>query len=324
MGHWVLDSRLRLPVQGWQTGGNDETYPREACPQVGRQGRNPEESVNQRSYPNLLSRYGILDYTMKKFIIFSLSFLLLLVSCSRERHYVRSSKYPHKKVIIIPDKSKDPTFRPYMINGETYYPLPDSDGFVQFGKASWYGRKFHGRPTASGERFNMFKKSGAHKTLPMGTYVSILNLSNNKEIVVRINDRGPFVKGRIIDLSYAAAKEIDLVGPGTIRVKIVALGRQVGKQKSSQGEKPVVEITDLRKGEFTVQVGAFKIRENALILADRLKVIFDYVDTIACDDDEKGTLYRVRVSRSKTLSKAGKIEKKLEGMGFEEAFIVSL
>jgi rare lipoprotein A len=142
---------------------------------------------------------------------------------------------------------------------------------------------------------------------------------------VRINDRGPFVKGRIIDLSYAAAKKIDLVGPGVVRVRIAALGRQVGELKSPQGIKPVVEIRDLNLGDFTVQVGAFQNKNNALKLADRLKVIFDYVDVSVHDArDSEGTLYKVRVSKSKTLTKAGEIEKRLEAMGFDKAFIVSL
>lgn len=260
---------------------------------------------------------------MKKLIVIGLALLLCSMSCARERHYVKRGKPPSKKVIILPKKI-DPSFRPYVINGQRYYPLPDSEGFVQFGKASWYGKKFHGRPTASGERYDMYKKSAAHKTLPLGTHVKVVNLSNKRYAILRINDRGPFVKGRIIDLSYGAAKEIGLIGPGVADVKIVALAREVGKFKSPQGLKPVVEFTDLNKGEFTIQVGAFKNKDNALKLADRLKVIFSYVDTTTYDDKDKGMLYRVRVSKSKTLNQAGEIEKRLEGMGFEEAFIVSL
>lgn len=214
--------------------------------------------------------------------------------------------------------------RPYVINGERYYPLPDSEGFVQFGKASWYGRKFHGRPTASGEVFDMNKKSAAHKTLPMGTYVKVVNLFNEKELIVRINDRGPFVKGRIIDLSRAAAKEIGLIGPGVARVKIVALGREVDRLTSPLGTKPVVEIEDVNRGEFTLQVGAFRDKNNALRLVDRLRVIFDHVEISVYDDHSERKIYRVRVSRSKTLTKAGEVERKLEDMGFEEVFIVNL
>ncbi len=250
--------------------------------------------------------------------------LLCLAACARDVHYVKPIKHPPKKLIFLPGDIKDPKLRPYVINGERYYPLTNSEGFVQHGKASWYGRKFHGRPTASSEIYDMYKKSAAHKTLPLGTYVKILNISNNKWTIVRINDRGPFVKGRIIDLSYSAAKEIGLVAPGTAKVKLVALGREVRKLQSSSGTKPVVEIRDMNIGEFTIQVGAFSSKNNALRLADRLKVIFDYVETTVYDDKDKGTIFRVWVSKSTTLTKAAEIEKRLENMGFEEAFIVSL
>jgi rare lipoprotein A len=220
----------------------------------------------------------------------------------------------------LPEKSEDPTFKPYVINGIRYYPLPDSEGFRQSGKASWYGAKFHGRPTSSGEIYDMYKVSAAHKTLPLGTHVKVLNLSNNRKIIVRINDRGPFVKGRIIDLSYAGAKKIGLVGPGVAEVEIVALGKEVGELKTSGGIKPVVEISDLQRGVFAVQVGAFKDRNNALRLAERLKVIFDNVD-VTVYDEGRGPIHRVRVSKSDTLTKAGEVEKKLENMGFEEAFV---
>lgn len=256
--------------------------------------------------------------------LLALSLLLCLIGCARETHYVRIPNSSTKKVIVLPKKIEDPKLRPYVINGERYHPIPDSEGFVQSGKASWYGAKFHGRATACGEIFDMYKKSAAHKTLPLGTYVKVVNLSNKKEIILRINDRGPFVKGRIIDLSYAAAKEIGLVGPGTANVKVVALGKEVGEVKSNRGVKSVVETGDLQKGVFTVQVGAFSDKENAVGLAERLKVIFDYVDVNTYDDKDGKTLHRVRVSKSKTLRDADKIEKKLEGMGFDGAFIVSL
>ena len=253
-------------------------------------------------------------------LLLSLIIMFLLFACTTERTYVR--RPPGTKVIVLPEKERGT--RPYVVNGERYYPLSQADGFVQYGKASWYGKKFHGRPTASGERFNMYKKSAAHKTLPIGTHVLVLNLANKKSSVVRVNDRGPFVKGRIIDLSYAAAKEIGLVGPGVVRVKIVALGKEVGRLQSDSGSRPLVELRDMEKGEFTIQVGAFGDRENALTVADRLKVIFDYVHIAVDMDHDKKTLYKVQVSRSKTLTQAGKIEKKLEEMGFTKAFIVRI
>lgn len=202
--------------------------------------------------------------------------------------------------------------------------MPDSDGFVEYGKASWYGKEFHGRRTSSGEVYDMYQKTAAHKTLPMGTYVKVINFTNNKQTVVRINDRGPFVKGRIIDLSYAAARDIGLVDPGVAEAKVVALGKEVGTLQSALGPKPVVKVAAGREGEFTVQVGAFKDKKNALKLADRLRVLFDYVEVALFDDVANGRMYRVRVSKSESLAQAGEVERKLRRMGFEDLFILSL
>ncbi len=283
---------------------------------------NPSNKIKyavQTFVPTSLGFQGGRNHMMMGLLL-SLIIMFLLFACTTERTYVR--RPPGTKVIVLPEKERGT--RPYVVNGERYYPLSQADGFVQYGKASWYGKKFHGRPTASGERFNMYKKSAAHKTLPIGTHVLVLNLANKKSSVVRVNDRGPFVKGRIIDLSYAAAKEIGLVGPGVVRVKIVALGKEVGRLQSDSGSRPLVELRDMEKGEFTIQVGAFGDRENALTVADRLKVIFDYVHIAVDMDHDKKTLYKVQVSRSKTLTQAGKIEKKLEEMGFTKAFIVRI
>lgn len=259
--------------------------------------------------------------SMKRFLFAVLLLLLIVATCSRQAVYI-SGPLKSTKVAVQPEKGKMPAS--YEVNGERYYPLPRAYGFIQTGKASWYGKKFHGRPTASGEVYNMYGKSAAHKTLPLGTYVKVTNLSNRKVTIVRINDRGPFIKGRIIDLSYKAAREIDLIGVGVGDVRVVALGREVGKTKSGKGARPLVEITDLESGEFTIQVGAFYDKNNAEKLAERLRVIFEYVRVTVYVDDNRGPLHRVHASKSKTMSQAEKIEKRLEDMGFKAAFIVRI
>jgi rare lipoprotein A len=261
---------------------------------------------------------------VKRALLSSIIVIFFLIGCARESLRVKVARPPSSKITVYPETKDGRTPKPYMVNGEIYYPLPESHGFVQVGKASWYGGKFHGRPTSSGEIYNMHKKTAAHKTLPLGTYVKVLNLSNKKHTVVRINDRGPFVKGRIIDLSRAAARDIDLIGPGVVDVKVVALGREVGKFKSGGGYKPLVEVTELGKGPFTIQIGAFEDKENAHRIASRLNVIFDYVNIAVYVDENRRTLYRVHVSKSDTLTQAGEFEKKLEDMGFSEAFIVRI
>lgn len=260
---------------------------------------------------------------MKKTLLPCLILVCILFSCARERTYIKVPPEP-SRTLVLPKAKTGETPRPYEVNGKRYYPLPDSEGFVEYGKASWYGKDFHGRPTASGEIFDMYRKSAAHKTLPMATIVKVINLSNNKFTIVPVNDRGPFVKGRTIDLSYAAAKEIELIGPGVTDVKIIALGEQVGRVDEGGESRPVVELSDLKRGEFTIQVGAFQLKENAVRLADRLRVIYDYVNVTLYVDENGRNFYRVHVSKSETLSQAGEIEKKLEDMGFTEAFVLRI
>jgi len=116
------------------------------------------------------------------------------------------------------------TGNPYTIAGKTYYPLESSAGFDQTGIASWYGRDFHGKLTANGESYDMHALSAAHKTLPLPTLVRVTNLENRRSVVVRVNDRGPFVGNRIIDLSYAAARALGYAKQGTTHVRVQALG----------------------------------------------------------------------------------------------------
>ncbi|XCN72711.1 MAG: septal ring lytic transglycosylase RlpA family protein [Candidatus Electrothrix aestuarii] len=129
------------------------------------------------------------------------------------------------------------TQRPYVIEGETYYPISSAQGYEETGVASWYGDPFHGRKTANGETYDMYGETAAHKTLPMDTLLLVKNLVNGKTATVRINDRGPFVDGRIIDLSYTTAKELGIVRRGTGKVQIIAL---CAAEEVSSDEKEAV------------------------------------------------------------------------------------
>jgi len=211
--------------------------------------------------------------------------------------------------------------KPYKVFGKWYQPIPHSQGFSQRGKASWYGKKFHGRKTANGEIYNMYAMTAAHKTLPLGTYVRVKNLQNNREIDVRINDRGPFVRGRIIDLSYTGAKKIGIVGPGTAPVQITALGtpvRSTAKKDSSRSYVPM----DYYKGDFTVQIGAFADRNNAERLKQKLDIKYRHVHITTFNNGYE-IFYRVRVGRCSTLQKAIEYETILIRDGFEGAFAIA-
>ena len=209
--------------------------------------------------------------------------------------------------------------RPYKALGKWYQPIDDADGFRQRGKASWYGKEFHGRKTANGETYNMYAVSAAHKTLPFNTWVRVHNLENGRRLDVRINDRGPFVRGRIIDLSYGAAKKLGIVGPGTADVVVIALGTHTDRRsKSSKGQ--LNTDIDYRHGNFTFQVGAFLERKNAEQLKAQLSQKYKHVHIAAFDDGES-TYYRVRVGRFTNVEQARQKEEILINDGYEPIIV---
>ena len=178
--------------------------------------------------------------------------------------------------------------------GKSYF----RSGNTQKGLASWYGPDFHGKLTSNREIYNMHALTAAHKTLPFGTYVRVTNLNNGKSVVVRINDRGPFIKGRIIDLSYAAARKLGLDIAGVVPVKIKVL-KQYSPKKSSQ--------------KFSVQVGSFSLKKNAQILKRKLQKNYRNV-YISKTKIGSGTFYRVRIKAS-SIKSAEKVASKLMKQG---------
>ena len=158
------------------------------------------------------------------FLIFCSSFLF--TGCSTKQTYDYSSyrKDTGDKSINNSEAMHRATMRPYNVFGIRYYPFVANVGDQFDGIASWYGPDFHAKKTSNGEIYNMYAMTAAHKTLPMNTVVRVDNLDNGRSTIVRINDRGPFVAGRIIDLSNKAAHEIDMVRKGTARVKVTVLG----------------------------------------------------------------------------------------------------
>ena len=221
----------------------------------------------------------------------------------------------------LPGKKKTGTQKPYKINGVRYTPIASSQGFVQKGLASWYGRKFHGRKTSNGETYSMYAMTAAHKTLPMNTWVSVHNLKNNRKIVVRINDRGPFVTGRIIDLSYTGATRIGILKAGTGNVRVTALGQATSFSKKTK--KPIAfKPVDYWKGNFTVQIGAFQIKENAREYRNKLSKRYQNAH-ITAFTDTRGTFYRVRIGVFTNLQDAIRYSEKLTTQGFGSAFAVA-
>ncbi len=200
--------------------------------------------------------------------------------------------------------------RPYLVMGKWYQPLPSARGYREKGKASWYGKKFHGRKTANGETYNMYGVTAAHKTLPLGTVVHVKNLENSKELNIRINDRGPFVTGRIIDLSYGAAKKLGVVGPGTAYVEVSTIGSAIKKENAP-------------KQYFTVQVGAFSVYDNATRQNAKLSSEYNGVHLKKYFHPDHGNLYGVRIGSVRTLVEGEQLRDRLRENGFKGAFVVS-
>lgn len=154
--------------------------------------------------------------------------------------------------------------KPYKINGVTYYPMESADGYSEVGIASWYGPGFHGKLTANGETYNQKAMTAAHKTLPLPTLVKVENLENGKSVVVRVNDRGPYSKGRIIDLTEVAARRLGMIDKGTAKVRVSVLSEDPDCYVTAGHE------VNIDKGNFAVQIGAFTNAENAKRLAGKI------------------------------------------------------
>ncbi len=229
----------------------------------------------------------------------------------------RGAKAPPKITGTYPPKKS----KPYQINGVWYWPLSSAGGYKEKGIASWYGADFHGKRTANGEIYNMYSHTAAHKTLPFNTYVRVTNLENGKSTIVRINDRGPFVRNRIIDLSYAAAKDIEIARAGTapVIVETVALAHYKPKAKKHWVmEKP----PNPNIGNFTLQVGSFRDPTNAFRLKCKLAAKYPHVKVIpSYVGSEK--LYRVRLFHFSTLTEAKKELQRMWALGYADAFVVA-
>lgn len=194
----------------------------------------------------------------------------------------------------------------YEIGGRRYRVLQDAGGYHERGLASWYGRKFQGRRTSSGETYDMYRMTAAHRTLPLPSYVRVTNLDNGRQVIVRINDRGPFHSDRLIDLSYAAAMRLDMIGKGTAPVLLEAV--EPGEQTVTQAKDPALYL----------QAGAFSEARNAQALADRLRSYgLERVFVALSDDPEP--LYRVRIGPYPDAAALAETRRVLERHGLQAA-----
>jgi rare lipoprotein A len=228
----------------------------------------------------------------------------------------------------IPRTSKSKIGNPssYVVAGKRYYVLDSAAGFKQRGMASWYGKKFHGRKTSSGETYNMYAMTAAHKTLPIPVYVRVKNLTNGRSIVVKVNDRGPFITGRIIDLSYSAAQKLDIIGTGTARVEIntLASGQSASASAVAAPVVRTIPLADKAAEEVPlfIQVGSFGEEFNAINLLRDLLDLNEQAASISELETNSGLFYRVRVGPLYDIDEANAVIRRLKGKGFTTARIV--
>lgn len=217
--------------------------------------------------------------------IFLLALLSGCASSSGQRsggYYKDDGPMAHsgRSIANIPDATPriepfaQANLRPYKVLGMSFVPIRDSQPFSQTGTASWYGKKFHGRQTANGERYDMFAMTAAHPTLPLPSYARVTRLDNNKSIIVRINDRGPFHSSRIIDLSYAAAAKLDMVGPGKATVRVEAITHEdirTGRYQTPTGTQLAHDSADEPKPKAQPAVYTMEKDPLSEFLAQREK-----------------------------------------------------
>ncbi|ORU90311.1 MAG: hypothetical protein A6F71_04885 [Cycloclasticus sp. symbiont of Poecilosclerida sp. M] len=260
----------------------------------------------------------------------------LMVGCSSKTPFVQDaapSSYS-ENLHNIPDavpkvepRSRGGNPASYEVFGKTYHVMTSNKNFVQRGSASWYGTKFHGNKTSNGETYNMYAMTAAHKTLPIPTYLQVHNLNNGKKIIVRVNDRGPFHGGRIVDLSYAAAIKLGVLKTGTAPVEIRALdpnnyqatGTTVTyaaptKPNFYQADSPVKNSPHPQQNKTTlyIQVGSFSELKNAEKFKSRISAHGIYNIRLAPEQRNGTPLYRVQLGPFASLQTADSMKFRLQ------------
>lgn len=217
----------------------------------------------------------------------------------------------------------------YVVRGQRYYVKDTARGYVEKGIASWYGNKFHGRRTSSGERYDMYAMTAAHKTLPLPTYVQVTNLNNGRSVVVKVNDRGPFHDNRLIDLSYSAASKLGILARGTGLVEVRAIDPRRPQPASRTAQAPAAVKTSARPSaqplsapEMYLQVGAFASRYNAERLKTRLDDIKLPGILILPGYANQQPVFRVRIGPLASVEEADRMASLLTRYGISSPHVV--
>lgn len=264
----------------------------------------------------------------KLLLVFIFSSLLLSCSTQYGRYQQKNdstpTRLPHPSelkdaVPRIEAKSKGGNKSTYQVRGKSYQVLDSAEGFSQHGIASWYGKKFHGHLTSNGEIYNMYGMSAAHKNLPLPTYVRVTNKDNQKSVIVRVNDRGPFHQSRIIDLSYSAAYKLDMLKTGTAKVLVEAI-THTKSNKQAQRIKTQEKNKTKESSHYLIQVFATSNHQLAVKTAQAIKTLYQ----LPSQAKEKNGIFRVQIGPILQIKEVNDILATLKINGYPNAFKLTL
>ena len=283
---------------------------------------------------------GRFRYTPRLVLIAAVSASVTLAGCARQSRTVVNDEATHQ-AILEPPRSRLGNPPWYEVFGQRHYVLDTAAGYRRTGVASWYGEKFHGRSTSSGESYDMFAHTAAHPTLPLPTWVEVTHLESGKQVIVKVNDRGPFVDDRIIDLSFGAAVVLDMVAAGTAPVEVRALGvSSAGEVLAHEGASARSHATEADSDaaaampltlaaasvppsqRIYLQAGAFSRQDSAARFAVVLQDAGFQQVNIDAGHGRSSSLYRVRLGPFTDVDAADAAVANLIAMGYEEPYLV--
>ncbi len=252
--------------------------------------------------------------------------ILLLSACGSTggRYHLKEDRAPVNPPDLSKVESARPRYEPYSEQGnkpyevfnKQYHVLPTAKDYAEEGKASYYGAKFHGYHTSNGEVYDMYSMSAAHKTLPIPSFAEVTNLANNKSVIVRVNDRGPFHSDRIIDLSYAAAYKLDMLRHGVADVKVEAIHFD-SPESVYQPESAGSETTPVTAGHF-IQIAASADRVKLAVIADKLERKYKLASRL----QETGGLYRLQMGPVAQPALANELLQSMRKNGYPNSYLV--
>jgi rare lipoprotein A len=265
--------------------------------------------------------------------LIALSGMLLLSACSfstRDSGPSQAMDFSHLPDAIPTHEKRTRAGNPstYEVLGKRYQVMASSQGYIERGIASWYGKKFHGRKTSNGEVYNMYAMTAAHKTLPIPSYLQVTNLKNGKQVIVRVNDRGPFHDNRIVDLSYAAASKLGIIATGTGMVELRALepdqptSRVADSKPAAAPASPPYQGGTQLNNKLYLQLGSFISRDNAESLRARLVINNVSNANVLTSTVDRKNIYRVRIGPLPSVEEADRLAVELDRLGIGVPSIV--